>query len=331
MAAAGFATPGAEQRTGLSTADGAIGEFSPPAYLLDIYVRYARPSRVTANLCSGFGLGAGSGFATGMQVNVPKITAGSSINPQASGQNTSLGEVDPETDYLSTQLVTYGNNVTVSQQLLDRAGVEIDQVVFSDMVAASAAALDLGVLTGTGGTAGTGNQLNGFLEQSITTQSAPAGRTIAEAYGALAQAISTINQARFLPPDAIVVHSVRWYDWASQVDDDGRPVVVPHANGPMNAIGVYDSPSAEGLAGSIMGIPIYIDNQIPTGPDTVLVGRFSDAMLWETGPICRAFQQPYAANLSWLLQTYFYAAGPILRYPNAFVAITGWESPTYGS
>jgi hypothetical protein len=134
-----------------------------------------------------------------------------------------------------------------------------------------------------------------------------------------------------LPPDAIVVHSVRWYDWASQVDDDGRPVVVPHANGPMNAIGVYDSPSAEGLAGSIMGIPIYIDNQIPTGPDTVLVGRFSDAMLWETGPICRAFQQPYAANLSWLLQTYFYAAGPILRYPNAFVAITGWESPTYGS
>jgi hypothetical protein len=125
-----------------------------------------------------------------------------------------------------------------------------------------------------------------------------------------------------------VVSPNRWADITSQVDENSRPLVLPSANA-LNPLGVIDSTAAEGVVGNIAGTPVVVDAQI--ADSTVLVGRFSDAMLWETGPICTAFFQPLAAQLSVLLRCYGYVAGLLLRYPNSFVQITGFESPTYGS
>ena len=133
-----------EYRTGLDTTEGDGGSFTPPAYLLDQYITFARPGRPFADIVVNEAVPAGT-----MQVNIPKITSGTAVNWQAT-QNSALGETDLEDTYVTGNVCTIGGNQTVSRQLLDQAGLAIDQIVFRDLVAAHAQFLDSSLWIGPG-------------------------------------------------------------------------------------------------------------------------------------------------------------------------------------
>jgi HK97 family phage major capsid protein len=174
---------------------------------------------------------------------------------------------------------------------------------------------------------GTSNTLQGLVNvagQSVTwTETNP---TASNGVVALAKAVSGIVNNRYRQPEAIVLHPRHWYWLASSVDGSNRPIVVPTAGGPMNAFGVVDAPgAAAGPVGTILGIPTYLDATLPlvsTTQQTILVGRFSDSYLFESGVKSRVLTDVLSANLTVRFQVYGYVA-LAHRFANSIAKVTG--------
>ena len=108
-----------------------------------------------------------------------------------------------------------------------------------------------------------------------------------------------------------------WYWFASQVDGSNRPLVVPvtGASQAFNAAGTFTNPGAPaGLVGTIQGVPVFLDATLPknygatTNYSPILVGKFSDSYLFESGVKTRVLPDVLSANLTVRFQVYGYAA-----------------------
>ncbi|MEO3939222.1 phage major capsid protein [Dermatophilaceae bacterium Soc4.6] len=137
---------------------GSGGEFAPPAWLVDEFIKLARPGRVTADLFHRADLPDG-----GASVNLPRVLTGTTTAAQST-QNTALSQTDLTTAALSSGVVTIGGKQVVSQQLLDQSGTAFDRVILEDLAADYARQIGTQVLTGTGAV----GQLRGFLAATST-------------------------------------------------------------------------------------------------------------------------------------------------------------------
>jgi len=317
-----------EVRTGLNTTLDDGGSFVPPAYLLDQYIAFARPGRPFADLVVNEAVPAGT-----MQVNVPKITSGTAVGWQTS-QNTALGETDLVDSYVTGNVCTIGGNQTLSRQLLDQAGLAIDQIVFRDLVAAHAQFLDSALWTGSGNS----GQVQGVNNISGIQTVATGGLTIQYVYASVANAIQSVWTSRFAAPDAILMHPRRWGWFLSLLDSTDRPLFLGEAGRPMNVAGLFDNVAPEAVVGQMHGLPVITDPSISTtlntlggsNEDAIYVVRSSDLVLFESGVRAEAYREPLAAQMSVLLQVSSYIAF-VSRFPNSVVEITGFTPPTWGS
>lgn len=315
----------------ISTTNGAGGEFAPPMWLEDEFIKAARPGRVTANLIPNLDLPAGTDV-----LNVPKINTGTTVAAQAS-QNTLISNTDITTTSIAAPVVTIAGGQTVSLQLLEQSPLNIDRVILGDLAAAYAAQLDTQVLTG----AGTGGTLTGLTTLSGTqsvayTQATPSLFGTGQLYNLMSKSIQLITSSRYAAPDAIIMHPRRWSWLAVQVDSQNRPAILPHENGPFNALGVQDDLVAEGAVGRMFGLPVYLDPNIPTNlgagtnQDIIVLARLADSMLFEGQIRAEAFQQTLAQNMSVFCRLYNYASFVTSRYAQSIAVIsgTGLVNPT---
>jgi HK97 family phage major capsid protein len=188
-------------------------------------------------------------------------------------------------------------------------------------------------VAGTG--AGTAGSLKGFVTlgtdttngiPTTWTETTPSGVGAAKA---ILQAVSQVVTNRYQPAEAIIMSPSTWYWLSSQVDSSNRPLVVPTANGPFNANGVVTNPGADSMnVGTIAGLPVYIDATITkaygagTNQSPILVGKFSDSYLFESGMKTRVLPDVLSANLTVRFQVYGYAA-LLHRFNKSVSAITG--------
>ncbi|MFJ9616709.1 phage major capsid protein [Streptomyces noursei] len=315
----------------ISTSNGAGGEFVPPLWLENEFVRYARPGRITANLAPSFPLPPGTD-----SINVPKVSTGTAVAVQST-QNSAVQNTDLTTTSISSTVTTVAGGQTVSLQLIEQSPLNIDDVVLSDLAADYARQLNLLVLSGSG----TSGQPTGIMTLSGTNaiDYNPATVTAANFYSAVANAVQTIHTNRFLPPDTIIMHPRRWAWLVAQTDGQGRPLIVPHAGGPFNAMGNPGDVTSQGYVGTMQGLPVYVDALIPTnltadtgtGEDAVIVARMADLMLWESHVRAEAFEQTYSQNMSVFIRLYNYMSFQAARYPKALSVITGkgLQAPTF--
>jgi hypothetical protein len=105
--------------------------------------------------------------------------------------------------------------------------------------------------------------------------------------------------------------------------------MVPTAGGAQDAGTVAGDLNAQGQVGTMLGLPVHIDPNIPinlgagTDEDIIIVGRFSDSMLWESDVRTRALVTLGSSELSVRLQLYTYAAMTAERFPASVSIITG--------
>lgn len=315
----------AEFRTGLNTTTGSGGTFTPPAYLLADWIKFARPGRPFADIVVNKALEHGT-----MQINIPKIQTGTQVGYQSS-QNTALLETDATDGFVTGNVVTIGGNQTVSRQLLDQAGVAIDDVVFGDLTAAHAQYLDSQMFTGSGS-----GQLLGINNVSGIQTVATGGLTIQYVYAAVANAIQAVWTSRYASPTAVVMHPRRWGWFLSLLDANDRPLFLNDNNSPMNVAGVLENVAPEAVVGKIHNLPVITDASVPTNlgagsnQDAIYVLKADDLQLHSTGIRAEAFREPLAAQMSVLLQVSSYNT-LVSRYPSSIVQITGFLPPTWGS
>lgn len=321
----------------ISTANGAGGEFVPPLWLENEYVPLARAGRVTADLCTKDDLPGGTD-----SINIPKVATGTTVAVQGTptgGQNSPISQTDLTTTSVSSGVFTSAGGQTVSMQLIEQSPVNIDKVVLTDLALVNAINTDGWVLAGAGGTSAPQGLLgltgvNTVTVSQTTAGTAPlvgavnAGGNV-NLYTAISQAISQVQRRRFLPPTHIVMNPQLWYYILTQSDSANRPVVLENKAGLFNSAGQQEGLESEGVVGGILGLPVVADPNMPTnlGAGTnqtpIVVGRFSDAWLWEGTLKSEAFEQTYANQLSLFLRLYQYVSFQGARYPQSFTVING--------
>lgn len=309
----------------LSPIDGAGGEFVPPVWMLDEFVALARAGRVTADRVRGQQLPGGTD-----SINLPKIVTGTAVAEQTT-PNTAVQNTDATTGSVTGAVATLAGQQVVAVQLIEQSPVNMDDILLGDLAADYAVKADVFVLSN--------NATNkvGLLNVSgvnaVTfTQASP---TVALLYPKVADGIQQIHTNRLLPPELIEMHPRRWAWFLASLDSSGRPLVTPY--GGMNSVGDANAPASQGLVGSLQGLPVYVDPNIPinlgtgTNEDRIIIGRFSDAVFYEGTPRSEAFRETKADQLSVLLRFYNYAAFIGNRYPKSFsvIAGTGLATPTF--
>ena len=283
----------------VSRTDGAGGDFVPPIYLLNEFAEFSRAARVTANLATQMALPAGTD-----SINIPAITTGTRTGFQAADNSSTYAPTSPRdlvTATVTAPVRTISGFQNVSIQLVEQSPIAggLDKLVFGDLMADYALQLNTAVA---GNADGTSNNLKGFTYLGTdTTNGIPTTwtETTPSATGGLTAITKAISQ---------VVNSL-----ASQVDGSSRPLIVPTGNGPFNAGGVTTAAgAAAGLVGTIYGVPVYVDatlkNAVGTNQSPILVGKFSDSYLFESGVKTRVLPDVLSANLTVRFQVYGYAA-----------------------
>jgi HK97 family phage major capsid protein len=312
----------AEQRA-LNTTNGTGGEFVPPAWIVDQYVRYARPHRVFADLVETQPLPAGTD-----SINIPKVSGGTATAVQGT-QNTAIQNTDAQTTSIASSVFTVAGGQTISLQMLEQSPIRADEVILSDLAADYAKQLDTLYLTGSG----TGGQPTGVLTLGGTNAVTYSGTALTGAnslYNAVASAISKIWTARYAAPTAIVMHPRRFAFMLAQADSSGRPIIIPAQGNAFNAPGLLGPDlNAEGPVGTFAGLPVFLDPNVPTNKgagndeDRIIVLKADDLFAWEGNMRAEAFQQTYANTLSLFLRVYNYASFQPARYPSSISVISG--------
>lgn len=314
---------GAEIRANMSRTDGTGGEFVPPLWLMDQYLALARAGRVTADLVRRVPLPAGTD-----SINIPRVATGTATAEQTDGST--VQKTDMTTGSISAPVTTLAGQQVFAMQLLDQSPLNFDEVVFADLLADLAVRVDAYVLS----KAAIGILNVGSINAVTYTDASP---TVAELYPKIADAVQQIHTGRFLPPQAIVMHPRRWAWMVASLDLNNRPLVVPSAQGPMNAFAGMNDVRSEGAVGTLQGLPVYVDPNVPinlgagTNEDRVIVARFDDLFLFEGDIRTRVLFETDADTLSVRLQVWEYAAFTGARYPKSIsvVAGTGLITPTF--
>lgn len=302
-----------------------------PQYLVDLYAPLARAGSPFVNACPKIQLP-----PDGLTLNVSRLTTGSAAAAQAT-ENTEVQETNMDDTLLTINVRTYAGQQDVSRQLLDRGSLG-DELVYRDLVSSYFTVLDSAVLNadGTSGTHLGLRSTSGIISVAYTD----ATPTVGEAYAKFADAIQQINSQRFEPATTIVVHPRRWGWFTAALDTAGRPLVVPNSNGPFNAIGVGEAAEYGQVVGTLHGLPVITDANIPTNvgagtnEDVVIVTRIVDDLLfWEGDGMPRQFrfEQVPGGPQSIRLAVWGYTAFTAGRQPaaNAVISGTGLIPPTF--
>lgn len=317
-----------------------VGEFVPPAWLLELYQPGIRASaRITANLVRAMPLPGGTD-----SLNVPRISTNPTVAAQTA-DNAAVNEVDAVSATVTAPVVTFAGQNDVALQVLEQSPLAggFDELIFAELADDMDRYVDLQVLNGSG----TSGQVKGILaavasgNKSAYTDASP---TQPEMYPSFGKVLSLTTTARKKGVEAWVMHNRRWYWLMAALDSSNRPYVTPVANGPQNAYGVATADGAgqaEGLVGYIAGVPVFIDPNVPVlltngagaagTEDIVIAGRFSDAILFEGALRTRVLPEVGSGTLSVRLQVYEYAAFTAERAAgNSFGTIydTGMAAPS---
>lgn len=319
-----------------NTTGGSGGEFAPPLWLVEDYVKLARAGRVTADLMnhSDVPMGVSS-------VNLPKVLSGTTVGFQTT-QNSALSQTDLTTGAVGTGFQTLGGKQVVSQQLLDQSEIDFDRVVTADLAADYSRAIGQQVILAAGnGTSTSSGVLNGLANavvppalQATYTAATP---TAAGFYSKAAGMIAALVTLRFEQPTVWLMHPRRFYWLAAQVDNQGRPLVVP-APIAYNAMGTLATAPEAGNTGlQFLGLPVYIDPQIPvnlgagTNQDEVFLLKQDDLWFFESPTQAESFRAPYADTLGVLFRLYAYVGTILNRYTTSIATMngTGLAAPTF--
>ena len=299
-----------------------------PQYLVDLYAPLARAGRPFADAARKHTMP-----QQGMSVVISRITTGTDVAYQTS-QNTAAVTQDPDDTTLTVNINTIAGQNSVSKQALMR-GYNIENIVLGDLIRAYNTKLDNSLLNGTGAN-GQPLGLAGMTTGILVTYTATTG-TVAGVFPKIADAIQQVQSTIFASPNAIIMHPRRLGFFLAGLDGSNRPLVVPTANNPQNAMGVGTGLPSYGNSGySLLGLPIITDANVATNlgtstnQDAIYVVDLNECHLWEEAPTYVKFEEP-AGKVAINIVLFGYSAFTSLRYPGAIAAIngTGLATPSF--
>lgn len=319
--------PGAQYD--LSSTDSAGGYLVAPLYLQDEFVTLARAGRPFVN-----SIGVRPLPPNTDSINVPTMASGTASDFQSS-DNSGVQETDATFGTLQAVVRTIAGMQDVSQQLIDRSVPGIDDIIFGDLVRDYLIRTDVMALNSS-----TANNLGALQVSNINAITyTDTTATLAELYAKLADGIQQISTGIYMHADAIWMHPRRWAFCLASADGSNRPLIVPNANQPQNAAGTQDQLAAEGSVGSIQGLPVFLDANIPTtlgtgtNEDRIIIAHRPSLYIWEdpAGPYLETFRDVGSGTMTVRFRLHNYVAQMQSRRPDAISVVsgTGLTTPSF--
>ena len=300
-----------------------------PQYLTDLAAPLARAGRPTAD----FATNKIALPAAGMTLNISRMTTGTSTAIQQT-QATDVSETDADDTLLTVNVRTIAGQQDLSRQAIER-GTGIDSFVVGDLIRSWHTTLNSQIINGAG-TNGTIKGIRASGGNAVTfTATTP---TVALLYPKLADALQKVQSNVFTTPTHWIMHPRRLAFLLAGVDGSNRPLVVPSANGPMNAVATGAGTAQYGNSGySLLGLPIIADASVQTtlstDQDEIYLVDSREMHLFEQpgSPFSLRFEATGASNLTVKTVVYGYAAFTAERYPLAasIISGTGLAAPSF--
>jgi len=341
------------EKRDVSTGVSSLGDFAPPLYFLTKYAPFRTYGKTLISILKSAPMP-----ETGMVFNLPKITTATEAEnqttaTQGAGENTTISTRDMTSTYETGAVQTVIDNLLVSQQYLDRVGPGID----GDMIVHDDQTRQLNrVLNGYAWGALLGMASNGAIAFNGTipfnNSNVSSGFSVSpiaglkqQTHGAKAAIRRTDGVVAY--PTHFITDADVWEQIEGGFDTQGRPYTTGTGEDAWNPIAVgADNGAAEGYTGyKFAGLPAFADeagwvyggeaDNIVIGSATAqsatlsthaaVVGAFDIACYWMEGPpVVRVLPQPYAQQLTVLIQQYCYAA-LVPEYPGAVQVIYGTQ------
>jgi HK97 family phage major capsid protein len=294
-----------------------------PQYLVDLAAPLARAGRPFAD----FATTKRALPASGMTLNISRMTTGTSTAVQVT-QNDAVSETDADDTLLTVNVRTIAGQQDLSRQAIER-GTGIDTFVVADLIRSWHTTLDNQILNG----AGTAGSIKGLRNSGGNAVSFPStSPTAALLYPKLADAVQQIQSNVYTNPTHWIMHPRRLAFLAAATDTSGRPLVVPTANGPMNATATGAGVFGYSNSGyTLLGLPVITDANVGTeygtgtNQDEIYLVDANEMHLWEQpgSPFALRFDATGAGNLTIKTVVYGFAAFTAERYAKAASIISG--------
>ena len=290
----------------LATAASGAAAFVSPAFLLAAWAPFLGAARVFADQCHKLPLS-----AFGMRVYLPYMSSGSSTTEQTEAGTVSEGV--PGTELEGTEVETITGQITVSQQLRDRAytgGGSADVIIGRQLQEQLDEKIDKYALS-TAISAGS----------AVTGQSSYKTANLYQDLALGRERLTDTAGNRLRPTHMFTTSDL--YSYASrQVDGQERPIVVPQfvpgfpvATGADDFDAAGDRPAWSRFTGTVMpgGVLWFTDENIATVGTTnrtqIVVSAPGEAIvLMEDDPILTPFTEPKANELKVILNLRSYCA-----------------------
>ena len=302
-----------------------------PQYLVDLAAPLARAGRPTAD----FATNKMALPAAGMSLEISRMTTGTSTAIQET-QNTAVSETDADDTLLSIPVRTIAGQQDLSRQAIER-GTGIDTFVVADLIRSWHTTLDAQVLNGSG----SNGQFKGIRNaggNAVTfTSTAP---TVALLYPKLADALQQVQSNVFTTPTTWIMHPRRLAFLLAATDSSGRPLVVPAAGAPQNAVSTGAGVAQYANSGyQLLGLPIVTDANVgttygaATNQDEIYLVDAREMHLWEQpgSPFSLRFDATTPGSLTIKTVVYGFSAFTAERYAKAasIISGTGLTAPSF--
>ena len=313
---------GQQQRAG---GTGAFAGLVVPQYLTDMYAPAAQANRPFADACRRHDLP-----PQGMQVNISRITTGSSVDNQ-SAENAAVAEQDMDDTNLAITVQTAAGQQTIARQAVER-GAGVEAVVLDDLFRRYNTNLDNKLLN---------QATTGLTNVATAVAYTDATPTAGELYPKVIEGLAGVEAAMLdmaSGDNLAVMNSRRWY-WMQNAMGSTWPLITQPGIIAQTLGANFAEAYGRGVRGVLPnGTPVIVDNNVATNlgagtnEDEVYLVDRQECHLWEdpNAPMYIRAEQTKAANLGILLVVYGYFAYTHQRYAHARkIAGTGLITPTF--
>jgi HK97 family phage major capsid protein len=331
------------ERETRATTTGNLSGLVPPQYLTQLAILTSRTAAPLASYLAQ--MNPQPLPDQGMSLLIPKASTGVSAAIQAT-ENSAVSSTDAAFSNITVPVVTLAGQLDVSRQAVERGASNLDSLIHKDLVGAYCSALETAIInsasspTGIRSVSGVGQST--AMGAAITTTS-----FLTKLAGAVSSMLSLGSTGSL---SAFTVHPRRWAWMLSQVDGQGRPIVVPTAggNGSWNGAGIANPvpfpqddvngaaiPGYE-FAGYMLGVPVIVSPAIPTtvgtaSEDVVLAVSKDNCLLFtetpgELTPHSVNYEQTLGNQLTVKYVSYGFWAFTAERVPGASYIVGGNET-----
>jgi hypothetical protein len=296
-------------------------------------VALARPGRVVADLLNRQPLPQGVS-----SLHLPKVSGGTVVGVQQP-QNTQIANTDMQTTSVSSGVSTLAGQQVVSLQLISQSGIPLDTVILGDLAFDTANSSTFRLSRAPVPTANCVVWRTAPLwERPRSPRPRPAFISTTSAnsfYNAMVRAVNAIAVGRYLPAQQILMTPTRW-NWCQEALDTATRPMLLASGASFNAPGMSTEITAEGASGTLLNLPVYVANSLPsshgtgTNADEAIVLRGSDVFLYEGELALESFDATYANQASILLRALNFVGMIPDRYPSSVNLVngTGQVAPT---